>query len=94
MRLTIRRRIGDIRNTQVAQPAGVYSNSISNGMGPTGACPSDLGTSFMLVSCGMLGMEEGGPRWADSGGWDAGTAGQSREQIQSDHTAEVRTSSW
>ena len=65
MRLTIRRRIDDIRNTQVAQPAGVYSNSISNEMGPQGAIPSDLGTSFMLVSCGLLGMEEGGPRWAD-----------------------------
>ena len=65
MRLTIRRSIDDIRNTQVAQPAGVYSNSISNEMGPQGAIPSDLGTSFMLVSCGLLGMEEGGPRWAD-----------------------------
>ena len=66
--------------------SGVQQPDLSEGKGARRGPPM-LQASWLALLARASRDTTG--RWADSGGWDVGTAGQSREQIQSDHTAEV-----
>ena len=62
--------------------------------GELGRTPGAIGTAAHASAVWTLGHPGTTGRWTDSGGWDVGTAGQSREQIQSDPTDKVATLSW
>ena len=64
------------------------------GGGGGGRTPGAIGTVAHALAVCTLGHPGTTGRWTDSGGWDVGTAGQSREQIQSDPTDKVATLSW